>query len=67
MTPHPTSRVSRKSTVAVTSATRTDVALAQLTLSAAGIRYVIVTDPVDRTTQVLVDPADAQDAAAVLF
>jgi hypothetical protein len=38
-----------------------------LTLSAAGIRYVIATDPIDRTAQVLVDPADAEDAAAVLF
>ncbi|HEY9377044.1 MAG TPA: hypothetical protein VIQ02_08125, partial [Jiangellaceae bacterium] len=45
-----------KSMVAVASATRTDVALAQLTLSAAGIPYVIATDPIDLTTQVLVDP-----------
>jgi hypothetical protein len=67
MTPHPTSRSSRKSMVGVASATRADVALAQLTLSAAGIRYVIATDPIDRTAQVLVDPADAEDAAAVLF
>ena len=67
MTPHPTRPFSRKSMVAVASATRTDVALAQLTLTAAEIPYVIATDPIDHTAQVLVDPADAEDAAAVLF
>jgi hypothetical protein len=52
--------------VTVASATRTDVALAQLTLSAAGIAYVIATDPIDLTTHVLVDPADAEDATVLL-
>jgi hypothetical protein len=47
--------------------TRSDAGLAQLSLFAAGIPYVIVTGPVDRTAQVLVSPADLEDAAAVLF
>jgi hypothetical protein len=46
---------------------RSEVGLAQLILFAAGIPYVIATDPIDLTAQVLVNPADANDAAAILF
>ena len=68
MTTQPTSRFSRNSMVSVAEySTRSDVGLAQLTLFAAGIPYVIATDPTDLTAQVLVDPADAKDAAAMLF
>ena len=67
MTTPPTGRFLQSSMVAVASATRSDVAQTQLILSAAGIPYVIATDPIDLTLQVLVEPADARDAAAVLF
>jgi hypothetical protein len=68
MTAHATSRFSSNSMVAVAEySTRSDVGLAQLTLFAAGIPYVIATDPIDLTAQVLVNPADAKDAAAILF
>ena len=67
MTTDPTSGFSGISMVAVASATQRDVGLVELTLFAAGIPYVIATDPIDLTMQVLVNPADAKDAAAILF
>src|SRR5262245_22177193 len=67
VTTSPTHRFSHSSMVAVAQySTRSEVGLAELTLFAAGIPYVIATDPVDLTEQVLVNPADLEDAAAIL-
>jgi hypothetical protein len=52
--------------VTVASAMQGDIGLAQLILFAAGIPYVTITDPLDHTFQLLVDRADAQDAASTL-
>jgi hypothetical protein len=43
-----------------------DSCSAKLTLFAAGIPYVIAIDPIT-SPDVLVDPADANDAVAILF